>query len=149
MNQNAPIEIQNAEPKKQKKEKIPLSERSWIYKFFRAIAIIIFQAPFMFVWFLIQEIFARIYPFILFICYIKYAAPWLSKHYGHLISPWLKWILWWCLPMCIVITGCSSIQQKPATIGTGTDDLKKSLCVRCTQKPFYKNGQWLIKRRDS
>lgn len=50
------------------------------------------------------------------------------------------------LAVCVGLTGCTTTQQTPPDIGTGTDDLKSSVCEGCALKPFYKNGQWLIKR---
>lgn len=55
-----------------------------------------------------------------------------------------KSILW--LPL-LCLGACSSTQELPAGIGTGTDDLKRSPCTKegeiCKKEPFYTNGHWV------
>ena len=40
-----------------------------------------------------------------------------------------------------ILVGCASkYEDRPAKIGTGKDDMKKS---RCACKVFYEDGEWL------
>jgi len=41
------------------------------------------------------------------------------------------------------LSACSSTQEVPVGIGTGTDDLKQSPCAACEKEPFFVNGRWV------
>jgi hypothetical protein len=49
--------------------------------------------------------------------------------------------LLYCSVLCL--SACSSTQEAPVGIGSGTDDLKQSPCAVCEKEPFYSNGRWI------
>ena len=50
----------------------------------------------------------------------------------------------WIVYVSIFLAACSDMQERPATIGTGTDDLKRSPCASGACGPvFYRHGQWV------
>lgn len=108
----------------------------------------------LFFWFVIMPyrlikelIFWAVTMFLLLTFYFK-AIPWIAnKIWGKDVPALLKFFIPSLFTLCLMLTGCSTSHQKPADIGTGTDDLKKSVCAQCTKEPFYKDGQWLTERR--
>jgi len=49
--------------------------------------------------------------------------------------------LLYCSVLCL--SACSSTQEAPVGIGSGTDDLKQSPCAVCEKEPFYHHGRWV------
>ena len=142
----------------QKSETVEIQEKSqegWLKRILKKgfkklldkVIFILFKFPFLFLWEAFLAILFRLGPIILVLLFYKNVAPWIVKKWGDQLHPFLKWILFYSLPFCLVLGGCTSSSQKLPEMGTGTDDLKKSVCAQCTQKPFYKNGQWLIERK--
>lgn len=70
--------------------------------------------------------------------------PMNKQNYKHLRKFRSLWLL-----VLLCLSACSSVQEEPIGIGTGTDDLKQSPCANCEgadhdQEPFYVNGHWMV-----
>lgn len=45
--------------------------------------------------------------------------------------------------LLLLLSGCSVMQARPPTYGSGTNELKKSACSEDCGPEFYREGKWL------